>query len=66
MMQKPPPDKAAEATAPLGSRRSTLAVLAEMLAAGLNPSVAGGDHAATYIENPASKDCGTRSLGTSR
>ena len=27
-----------------------LGVLAELLAAGLNPSVAGGDHAATYVE----------------
>ena len=28
-----------------------LGVLAELLAAGLNPSVAGGDHAATYLEH---------------
>jgi glutamate/tyrosine decarboxylase-like PLP-dependent enzyme len=28
-----------------------LAVVAELLAAGMNPSVAGGDHAATYVEH---------------
>jgi glutamate/tyrosine decarboxylase-like PLP-dependent enzyme len=28
-----------------------MAVLGELLAAGLNPSVAGGDHAATYVEH---------------
>ena len=35
----------------VNSTAAPLAVLAELLAAGLNPSVAGGDHAATYIEH---------------
>ena len=34
-------------------RPRRLRVLAELLAAGLNPSVAGGDHAATYVEHAA-------------
>src|SRR5262249_30710331 len=33
----------------VNSPAAPLAVLADLLAAGLNPSVAGGDHAATYI-----------------
>lgn len=35
----------------INSPPAPLAVLAELLAAGMNPSVAGGDHAATYIEH---------------
>ena len=35
----------------VNSSAAPLGVLAELLAAGLNPSVAGGDHAATYIEH---------------
>jgi aromatic-L-amino-acid decarboxylase len=35
----------------VNSPPAPLAVLAELLAAGLNSSVAGGDHAATYIEH---------------
>lgn len=35
----------------VNSPPAPLAVLAELLAAGMNPSVAGGDHAATYIEH---------------
>ncbi|HEY3231323.1 MAG TPA: pyridoxal-dependent decarboxylase, partial [Roseiflexaceae bacterium] len=35
----------------VNSPSAPLAVLAELLAAGLNSSVAGGDHAATYIEH---------------
>jgi glutamate/tyrosine decarboxylase-like PLP-dependent enzyme len=35
----------------VNSSAAPLAVIAELLAAGLNPSVAGGDHAATYIEH---------------
>ncbi|MBZ0281539.1 MAG: amino acid decarboxylase [Anaerolineae bacterium] len=35
----------------VNSPPAPLAVLAELLAAGLNPSVAGGDHAATYVEH---------------
>lgn len=35
----------------VNSPAAPLAVLAELLAAGLNPSVAGGDHAATYVEH---------------
>jgi aromatic-L-amino-acid decarboxylase len=35
----------------VNSTAAPFAVLAELLAAGLNPSVAGGDHAATYIEH---------------
>jgi glutamate/tyrosine decarboxylase-like PLP-dependent enzyme len=35
----------------VNSSAAPLAVLAELLAAGLNPSVAGGDHAATYVEH---------------
>src|SRR5438093_4931365 len=35
----------------VNSTAAPLGVLAELLAAGLNPSVAGGDHAATYIEH---------------
>jgi aromatic-L-amino-acid/L-tryptophan decarboxylase len=34
----------------VNSPAAPLGVLAELLAAGLNPSVAGGDHAATYVE----------------
>lgn len=37
----------------VNSPPAPLAVLAELLAAGLNPSVAGGDHAATYVEHTA-------------
>ena len=37
----------------VNSSAAPLAVLAELLAAGLNPSVAGGDHAATYVEHAA-------------
>jgi glutamate/tyrosine decarboxylase-like PLP-dependent enzyme len=37
----------------VNSPSAPLAVLADMLAAGLNPSVAGGDHAATYVEHAA-------------
>ena len=35
----------------VNSTAAPLAVLAELMAAGLNPSVAGGDHAGTYIEH---------------
>ena len=35
----------------VNSSAAPLCVLAELLAAGLNPSVAGGDHAATYVEH---------------
>ncbi|MCB9455248.1 MAG: aminotransferase class V-fold PLP-dependent enzyme [Anaerolineaceae bacterium] len=35
----------------VNSPPAPLGVLAELLAAGMNPSVAGGDHAATYIEH---------------
>lgn len=35
----------------VNSPAAPLAVLAEALAAGMNPSVAGGDHAATYVEH---------------
>ncbi|HJZ48032.1 MAG TPA: pyridoxal-dependent decarboxylase, partial [Roseiflexaceae bacterium] len=35
----------------VNSPAAPLAVLAELLAAGLNSSVAGGDHAATYVEH---------------
>lgn len=35
----------------VNSPAAPMAVIAEFLAAGLNPSVAGGDHAATYIEH---------------
>jgi aromatic-L-amino-acid decarboxylase len=35
----------------VNSPAAPLAVLGELLASGLNPSVAGGDHAATYIEH---------------
>jgi aromatic-L-amino-acid decarboxylase len=35
----------------VNSTAAPLAIIAELLAAGLNPSVAGGDHAATYIEH---------------
>ena len=35
----------------VNSPPAPIAVLAELLAAGLNPSVAGGDHAATYLEH---------------
>jgi glutamate/tyrosine decarboxylase-like PLP-dependent enzyme len=35
----------------VNSPAAPLGALAELLAAGLNPSVAGGDHAATYIEH---------------
>lgn len=35
----------------VNSAPAPLAVIAEMLAAGMNPSVAGGDHAATYVEH---------------
>src|ERR1700724_538594 len=34
----------------VNSPAAPLGALAELLAAGLNPSVAGGDHAATYVE----------------
>ena len=37
----------------VNSSAAPFAVLAELLAAGLNPSVAGGDHAATYVEHAA-------------
>jgi aromatic-L-amino-acid decarboxylase len=39
----------------VNSPPAPLGILAELLAAGLNPSVAGGDHAATYIEHAALK-----------
>jgi len=35
----------------VNSPAAPLGILAELLAAGLNPSVAGGDHAATYVEH---------------
>jgi aromatic-L-amino-acid decarboxylase len=35
----------------VNSPAAPLGALAELLAAGLNPSVAGGDHAATYVEH---------------
>ena len=35
----------------VNSPPAPLGIVAELLAAGLNPSVAGGDHAATYIEH---------------
>jgi aromatic-L-amino-acid decarboxylase len=35
----------------VNSPSAPLAVLADLLASGLNPSVAGGDHAATYVEH---------------
>ena len=35
----------------VNSSAAQLCTLAELLAAGLNPSVAGGDHAATYVEH---------------
>lgn len=35
----------------VNSPAAPLAVLGDLLAAGLNPSVAGGDHAATYLEH---------------
>ncbi len=35
----------------VNSPAAPAAVVAELLAAGLNPSVAGGDHAATYVEH---------------
>jgi glutamate/tyrosine decarboxylase-like PLP-dependent enzyme len=35
----------------VNSPPAPLAILAELLAAGLDPSVAGGDHAATYVEH---------------
>jgi glutamate/tyrosine decarboxylase-like PLP-dependent enzyme len=35
----------------VNSPAAPLGVLAELLAAGMNPSVAGGDHAATYVEH---------------
>lgn len=35
----------------VNSSAAPFSVLAELLAAGLNPSVAGGDHAATYVEH---------------
>jgi aromatic-L-amino-acid decarboxylase len=35
----------------VNSPAAPLAVLADLLASGLNPSVAGGDHAATYVEH---------------
>lgn len=37
----------------VNSPAAPIAVIGEFLAAGLNPSVAGGDHAATYIEHGA-------------
>jgi aromatic-L-amino-acid decarboxylase len=37
----------------VNSPATPLAVIGELLAAGLNPSVAGGDHAATYVEHAA-------------
>ena len=37
----------------VNSPSAPVAVLAELLAAGLNPSVAGGDHAATYVQHAA-------------
>ncbi|MBC7870625.1 MAG: aminotransferase class V-fold PLP-dependent enzyme [Chitinophagaceae bacterium] len=35
----------------VNSPAAPLSILAELLAAGVNPSVAGGDHAATYVEH---------------
>src|SRR5437868_1116980 len=35
----------------VNSPPAPIGVLAELLAAGMNPSVAGGDHAATYVEH---------------
>jgi glutamate/tyrosine decarboxylase-like PLP-dependent enzyme len=35
----------------VNSPAAPLAILGELLAAGMNPSVAGGDHAATYVEH---------------
>jgi aromatic-L-amino-acid decarboxylase len=35
----------------VNSTAAPVAIVAELLAAGLNPSVAGGDHAATYVEH---------------
>jgi aromatic-L-amino-acid decarboxylase len=35
----------------VNSPAAPLGILAELLAAGMNPSVAGGDHAATYVEH---------------
>src|SRR5206468_8750329 len=35
----------------VNSPAAPLGIIAELLAAGLNPSVAGGDHAATYVEH---------------
>ncbi|MEP7303946.1 MAG: aminotransferase class V-fold PLP-dependent enzyme [Acidobacteriota bacterium] len=35
----------------VNSSAAPLAILAELLAAGVNPSVAGGDHAGTYVEH---------------
>ncbi|MEM8535971.1 MAG: pyridoxal-dependent decarboxylase, partial [Chloroflexota bacterium] len=35
----------------VNSPPAPLAILAELLASGMNPSVAGGDHAATYVEH---------------
>jgi glutamate/tyrosine decarboxylase-like PLP-dependent enzyme len=35
----------------VNSPAAPLAIVGELLAAGLNPSVAGGDHAATYVEH---------------
>jgi glutamate/tyrosine decarboxylase-like PLP-dependent enzyme len=37
----------------VNSPPAPIGIIAELLAAGLNPSVAGGDHAATYIEHAA-------------
>lgn len=37
----------------VNSPSAPLGVLADLLASGLNPSVAGGDHAATYVEHAA-------------
>lgn len=39
----------------VNSPAAPIAILAELLAAGVNPSVAGGDHAATYIEHAVLK-----------
>ena len=39
----------------VNSPAAPMAALAELLAAGLNPSVAGGDHAATYVEHAVLK-----------
>ncbi len=39
----------------INSPAAPIAILAELLAAGVNPSVAGGDHAATYIEHAVLK-----------